>query len=197
MIKLKIPPSDQAARREFILETGTNFCVAAGAGAGKTTAITKRIASIAATRATDPRALSKLVVVTFTVLAAEELRARTRRELLQQMCDPESPLHKASASAHGRQQLLADLRGAFFGTIHSFCLKLIREFGLEHGLPDEVDLLAPDEVDGEWEKFTGTARFESVRVAPELLRHLAFTQLIALARKYEPEQIDRALRAVT
>ena len=197
MTKTGIPPSDQAARDDFILKTGTNFCVAAGAGAGKTTAITRRIASIAAKRAADPRVLSKLVVVTFTVLAAEELRARTRRELLQQMCDPKSPLHSASASAHGRQQLLADLRGAFFGTIHSFCLKLIREFGLEHGLPDEVDLLAPNDVDGEWERFTGTARFESVQVAPALLQHLAFTQLIALARKFEPDQIDRALSAGT
>ncbi len=195
MIRQSDAPCDQAARDDFIVNTATNFCVAAGAGAGKTTAITRRIASIATKRAADPRVLSKLVVVTFTVLAAEELRARTRRELLQQMCDPKSPLHSASASAHGRQQLLADLRGAFFGTIHSFCLKLIREFGLEHGLPDEVDLLAPNDVDGEWERFTGTPRFESVQVAPALLRHLAFTQLIALARKFEPDQIDRALNA--
>src|SRR5712675_1843754 len=117
MSKRTPPPSDQAARDRFIHETGINFCVAAGAGAGKTTAITRRIASIAAKRATDSQLLSKLVVVTFTVLAAEELRARTRRELLRQMCDPKCPLHAVSKSAHGRQQLLADLRGAFFGTI--------------------------------------------------------------------------------
>ncbi len=193
MSKRTTPPSDQAARDRFIHETAINFCVAAGAGAGKTTAITRRIASLAANRASDSQLLSKLVVVTFTVLAAEELRARTRRELLRQMCDPKFPLHAASKSAHGRQQLLADLRGAFFGTIHSFCLKLIREFGMAHDLPDDVDLLAPHEVDGEWERFTATERFEAVQVDPGLLRHLAFTQLVALARKFEPEQIDRAL----
>ncbi len=195
MSKRTPPPSDQAARDRFIHETGINFCVAAGAGAGKTTAITRRIASIAANRAADPTLLSRQVVVTFTILAAEELRARTRRELLRQMCDPKFPLYAASKSAHGRQRLLADLRGAFFGTIHSFCLKLIREFGMAHDLPEDVDLLAPHEVDAEWERFTATERFEAVQVDSSLLRHLAFTQLVALARKFEPEQIDRALSA--
>src|SRR4249920_1054574 len=92
-------PADQAARQRFILETGVNFCVCAGAGAGKTTAITRRIASLAADRASDPRLLSKLVVVTYTVLAAEELRTRTRQVLLQHISEPGAPLSRTGASA--------------------------------------------------------------------------------------------------
>ncbi len=167
-------PADQAARQRFILETGVNFCVCAGAGAGKTTAITRRIASLAADRASDPRLLSKLVVVTYTVLAAEELRTRTRQVLLQHISEPGAPLSRTGASAHGRQDLLRDLRGAFFGTIHGFCLKLIREFGGRLGLPGHPELVDDRQLDEEWERFTQTDALDDVVVPAELLRHITF-----------------------
>ena len=99
---------DADARETFIASLDENFCVSAGAGVGKTTAITRRIATLALQRHGERSVLSKLVVVTYGKLAAEELRIRTRDLVVQQL----------GQSAQGRQTLLADLRGAFFGTIH-------------------------------------------------------------------------------
>ena len=74
----------------------------------------------------DPDALARLVVVTYTNAAAEELRVRARALLL-----GDAP----------RSDLLPRFRQAFFGTIHSFCLKLVSEFGAELGIAADSELL--------------------------------------------------------
>ena len=127
---IPLPLIDADARTAFTENLDENFCVSAGAGAGKTTAIVRRIANLALRRHRQPAVLSRLVVVTYGKLAAEELRVRTRDLVLQQL----------EPSAAGRQTLLSELRGAFFGTIHSFCLKLIRDHGRFLGLPEHLDL---------------------------------------------------------
>ncbi len=185
-----LPPADQEARQRFIDETDLNFCVCAGAGAGKTTAITQRIASLAAKRGSDPRLLSKLVVVTYTVLAAEELRTRTLHELLRRKPGPGAPLANNGVSSLRRQELLRDLRGAFFGTIHGFCLKLIRDFGGRLGLPGKPELVEDRELDEEWERFTQSGALDDLPVPGELLRHLAFPELLRLARGLATADLD-------
>ena len=142
-----------------------NYCVSAGAGVGKTTAITRRIANLALRRHQEGNVLSRLVVVTYGKLAAEELRVRTRDLVLQHL----------DKSAHGRQNLLTDLRGAFFGTIHSFCLKLIREQGRYLGLPETVDLLEERDETVLWERFCEGGAVDALALPPELIctRHAA------------------------
>ena len=76
---------DQPARDRFIQELERNFCVSAGAGVGKTTAIVERIATLAREHAED---LPRLVVVTYAKSAAEELRARSREKLLKTAASP-------------------------------------------------------------------------------------------------------------
>ena len=125
--------------------------------------------------------LSRLVVVTYGKLAAEELRVRTRDLVLQHL----------DKSAHGRQNLLADLRGAFFGTIHSFCLKLIREQGRFLGLPETVDLLEDREEAGALGTVLRERRGRSRsscrrRCSTRVSRHLTFDQLLDLARNARP-----------
>ena len=175
------PLLDADARETFVTTPDENFCVSAGAGVGKTTAITRRIANLALHRHGEPGVLSKLVVVTYGKLAAEELRIRTRDLVLQQL----------DKSAQGRQTLLADLRGAFFGTIHSFCLKLIREQGRFLGLPETVDLLEERDAGPLWERFCESDVVDNLGLPPELLarvsRHLSFDQLLELARHLGPE----------
>src|SRR3954453_17924798 len=80
--------SDEFARERFAGELNRNFSVVASAGSGKTTAITRRILSIAG----SPNAievLPRLVVVTFTNRAADEMQQRARQVLLQENHKPE------------------------------------------------------------------------------------------------------------
>ncbi|MGA2051974.1 MAG: UvrD-helicase domain-containing protein [Opitutales bacterium] len=111
--------SDQADRDRFTRETDKNFSVIAPAGVGKTTAIAGRVLQLAredeGRRAAGlPARLPSLVVVTYTRKAADELRDRARKELVKARVRPEA---------------LSGFNRAFFGTIHSFCLELLRRFG--------------------------------------------------------------------
>ena len=176
------PLLDADARATFTESLDENFCVSAGAGVGKTTAIVRRIANLALHRhALEGNRLARLVVVTYGKLAAEELRIRTRDLVLQH-------LHQGAA---GRQTLLADLRGAFFGTIHSFCLKLIRDEGRFLGLPESITLLEERDAAPLWERFCESDELLSLPLPPKLLeqvsRHLTFGELLALARQFGPE----------
>jgi ATP-dependent exoDNAse (exonuclease V) beta subunit len=128
-------PLDQSARDRFAQELDRNFSVVASAGSGKTAAITKRVLSIAAaTNALE--ILPRLVVVTYANRAADEMQLRARQTLL------EKNLSSGVQAAFGR---------TFFGTIHSFCLKLLNNYGHHLGLPTPLELVTDD---GElWREF--------------------------------------------
>ena len=73
------------------------------------------------------------LVVTFTEAAAAEMRERLRRELeIKSAAEPD-------ADHWARQLALFDL--AHIGTLHSFCLKLIREHFYELGLDPQIAIL--------------------------------------------------------
>ncbi|MDE1171906.1 MAG: UvrD-helicase domain-containing protein [Verrucomicrobium sp.] len=102
-------------RQRFLSELDANFSVQAAAGTGKTTALVGRIAALAREK---PETLDRLVVVTYTHRAADEMRQRVQAELFPSFAD-------------GRAGTLAQhFSRIFIGTIHSFCLRLIREYGL-------------------------------------------------------------------
>jgi ATP-dependent exoDNAse (exonuclease V) beta subunit len=115
---------DQAARDRFIADTENNFSVIAPAGVGKTTAIAHRILQLAKEDAAHAKGnaprLPKLVVVTYTRKAADEMRDRARGEIVKAGLPP---------------WVLGLFNEAFFGTIHSFCMELLRRFGPLAGLP--------------------------------------------------------------
>ena len=173
---------DQAARTRFETALDANFCVSAGAGAGKTTAIVRRIAELARH---DPEALGRLVVVTYAKSAAEELRLRARSLVLQEL------------AGKGSSDLLPRFRQAFFGTIHSFCLKLVREYGAELGIPPESDLLEAEDEEEFWAKYCESPALEAVpleaQALDEVTRFLSFDELLKLAHKIEPVQAERLL----
>src|SRR5438094_5976470 len=117
-----VKPRDESARSRFASELDRNFSVVASAGSGKTTAITQRVLSIAG----SPNAaeiLPCLVVVTFTNRAADEMQQRTRQALLQENL---------------RQEVQTAFNRAFFGTIHSFCIKLMHDFGITRTFIDPI-----------------------------------------------------------
>ena len=127
--------SDQSDRRRFADELDRNFSVVASAGSGKTRAITDRVLQIA--RAPNARdILPRLVVVTFTNRAADEMQQRTRQQIL------EDKLPSDVVRAFNR---------AFFGTIHAFCMKLLTNYGHYLGLPAPLELITDDE--DLWQEF--------------------------------------------
>jgi len=128
-------PDDQPDRHRFTRELDRNFSVVASAGSGKTRAITDRVLEIA--RAPNAlEILPRLVVVTFTNRAADEMQQRTRQLILEEKLAPEV------VSAFNR---------AFFGTIHAFCMKLLTNYGHYLGLPAPLDLITDDE--DLWQEF--------------------------------------------
>ncbi len=164
-----VKPRDEFVRARFASELDRNFSVVASAGSGKTTAITERILSIARSR-NAVEILPRLVVVTFTNRAADEMQQRTRQALLQENL---------------RQEVHTAFNRAFFGTIHSFCMKLLTDFGHYLGLPAPLELVEDD--DDLWQEFTqnqtriGRSLGEKDRAV--LLRFVQARDLMELARR--------------
>jgi ATP-dependent exoDNAse (exonuclease V) beta subunit len=162
-------PRDHSARRRFAEELDRNFSVVASAGSGKTYAITERIVQLA--RAPNAlEILPKLVVVTFTHRAADEMQQRTRQRILEERRPP------AIQAAFNR---------AFFGTIHSFCMKLLTNHGHYLGLPSPLDLVAEDDEEL-WDAFVQQhhhiGRNLSAETRAALFRLAPARQLMELGR---------------
>ena len=164
-----VKPRDEAARARFANELDRNFSVVASAGSGKTTAITQRILSIAR----SPNAaeiLPRLVVVTFTNRAADEMQQRTRQALLEENL---------------RQEVQTAFNRAFFGTIHSFCMKLLIDFGHYLGLPAPLELVEDDE--DLWQEFAQNQTRIGLSLGDKdramLLRFVQARNLMELARR--------------
>ena len=165
-----VKPRDESVRARFASELDRNFSVVASAGSGKTTAITERILSIAR----SPNAveiLPRLVVVTFTNRAADEMQQRTRQALLEENL---------------RQEVQTAFNRTFFGTIHSFCMKLLTDFGHYLGLPAPLELVEEDD-DDLWQEFaqnqTRIGRSLGEKDRAMLLRFVQARDLMELARR--------------
>src|SRR6266478_3616256 len=164
-----VKPRDESARARFASELDRNFSVVASAGSGKTTAITQRVLSIARSQnAAD--SLPHLVVVTFTNRAADEMQQRTRQALREENL---------------RQEVQTAFNRAFFGTIHSFCTKLLTDFGHYLGLPAPLELVEDD--DDLWQEFaqnqTRIGRSLGDKDRAMLLRFVQARDLMELARR--------------
>ncbi len=105
-------------QQQIIDFNGGNLLVAAGAGSGKTAVLTAHIVK----RITDPENpvdLDTLLVVTFTNAAAAEMKERVRKNLEDMLeNDPEN---------ENLARQISLIPSSNISTIHSFCLKLIRE----------------------------------------------------------------------
>lgn len=101
-MSLVYTPSQRAA----IAHREGNLLILACAGSGKTEVVSRRIAELVAEEGV-PRA--SIVAFTFMEKAAEELKARIRRHL--EALSPDDP----------------SLGDMYVGTVHSFCLQLLKE----------------------------------------------------------------------
>jgi DNA helicase-2/ATP-dependent DNA helicase PcrA len=106
------------AQIEAVLHERGPLLVLAGAGSGKTRVITHRIAHLIQSRGIHP---SRIVAVTFTNKAAAEMRERVERLL-------------------GRPPL-----GAWIGTFHALCVRILRYDGRNIGLESGFNIYDTDD----------------------------------------------------
>ena len=110
--------------------------VMAGAGTGKTHTLVERVLHFAL-RPEQPVALDRFLIVTFTEAATAELQRRLTEALTKRH-------EEAPADAWIAAQL-ARLDHAMIGTLHGYCLRLLREHFHELGLDPALQTL--DEAD--------------------------------------------------
>lgn len=119
-------PEDWAGRGRLLLE--------ASAGTGKTYTLVRLVARLL----TLGTPLSRVVVVTFTRKAAEELRSRLRDHLEDRLAEARQAGDPASVRLW--ETALQDFPQAFLGTVHSFCQEALARNPFEAGLPLALEL---------------------------------------------------------
>lgn len=109
---------------------GGNILVSAAAGGGKTAVLTERAVRLLTGENAIPA--DRLLVVTFTVSASEEMKNRINEKLSALIA--ENP----SDSSLRRQQML--LKNAKISSIDSFCSGLVKEHFQKLGLPHDIKI---------------------------------------------------------
>lgn len=116
-------------QRDAIEARGGPILVSAAAGSGKTAVLTSRVLRLI-TEGESPIPADRLLIVTFSNAAAAEMKERIERQLEERVTlDPDNEFLRS-------QQLL--LQGASIGTIHAFCLDLIRRNFQQLSLPADL-----------------------------------------------------------
>jgi len=148
---------DQAARDRIVQDLGTTFLVEAGAGSGKTKSLVDRMVAILATGRAP---IETLAAVTFTRKAAAELRGRFQVALERARLAERDPAVRDRLDA-----ALTGLERAFIGTIHSFCVRLLRERPVEAGIDPDFRELEDHEdrilLERSWDEYQVRARLQN------------------------------------
>jgi len=133
MTEKKIKWTEQQKRA--IVTRGSDVLVTASAGTGKTAVLSGRCVDIVSDKSICPDVWS-ILVVTFTDMAAEQMRSRIAEQL--------QTAFEQNGDPHIRYQLML-LQGADISTIHSFCKRLITEYFYELGLDPTFRVIDGDE----------------------------------------------------
>ncbi|MGA2383899.1 MAG: UvrD-helicase domain-containing protein [Gemmatimonadales bacterium] len=142
------PPPDQVARDRIRTALDVNILVEAGAGSGKTTSLVDRLMAYVE----RGESVETLAAVTFTRKAAAELRERFQVALETRTREARAKAEAGDAAAVALaekcERALGRLDGAFLGTIHSFCARLLRERPIAAGLDPSFE----EVTDAAWER---------------------------------------------
>ncbi len=127
------------------VEASGNVLLVAGAGTGKTRTLVARCLHCLLEE-NPPASLDQILMVTFTEAAALEMRQRLRKALEEVMNDKLAATETRSRDPEiGRlAEQLALFDTAHIGTLHSFCLKLVRQHFYELELDPQLSVM-PDE----------------------------------------------------
>ncbi|MBR4867129.1 MAG: UvrD-helicase domain-containing protein, partial [Clostridia bacterium] len=129
---------DQQAVVDYSSGQGA-LLVTAAAGSGKTAVVVERVIGLI-TRKEDPVDISRLLVITFTNAAAEEMRTRITAALREKL--KENP---------GNRRLAREIKllgGAEITTIDSFLLRLVRDSFHKLGISPDARIADQSEADG-------------------------------------------------
>jgi ATP-dependent helicase/nuclease subunit A len=118
----RVPSRLTAEQEHAVSRRGEPLLLAAGAGSGKTSVLVERFVRAVCEDGVAP---DRILAITFTERAAGELRERVRARLLEL---------GETAAAHA-------LDGAFVGTFHGFCARVLRAHAREAGLTEEHEVL--------------------------------------------------------
>ena len=125
-------------QNDAILAKGGNIIVSAAAGSGKTAVLVERVVRII-TSESDPVDIDKLLIVTFTIPAAAEMKARISSRLEELLKD-----------APGNRRILRQLSlipSAKICTIDAFCLNLVKENFFDLSVSQDLSILDNAEAD--------------------------------------------------
>jgi ATP-dependent helicase/nuclease subunit A len=192
-----------SAQKQAVTARG-NVLVVAGAGTGKTRTLVERCLHCLLVE-TPPVSIEEMLVVTFTEAAATEMREKIREALDRKVREIErshdspkpEPAAKDRRSAGWLTEQLALFESAHIGTLHSFCLKLLRQHFYELELdpqltvmPEEEARLLADETLEEILEGNYAGRAESAEAVQQLIqtlgrgRHQAVSALVLRLHHY-------------
>jgi ATP-dependent helicase/nuclease subunit A len=123
------------AQKEAVAARG-NVLVVAGAGTGKTSTLVERCL-YCLTAETPTTSLDEILMVTFTDAAAAEMRQRIRTRLEEKRAEPEEKLRW--------EEQLGLFDTAHIGTLHSFCLQLVRQHFYQLELDPQLAVMPEEE----------------------------------------------------
>lgn len=158
-------PADAGARERAVTVTDRNLVVVAGAGSGKTSLLVERIVYLLFTAEIAP---SSFIALTFTRLAAAQMRARVWNAFLwfealgEEANNNDLPGVKEAKRVLGRllqlgwtvervkelaAELLTKLDPGAISTIHGYCMQLISRYPSEAGVSPSVQLADEGDLD--------------------------------------------------
>ena len=114
-----------------------DLLLSAGAGSGKTATLTERVIRLVCDEENGVD-ISRMLIVTFTKAAAEELKDRVRKALSDRI--------RNDPSSRRLEHQMVALSSADISTISSFNLKLIKPYFSELGLPPSFAVADEDEI---------------------------------------------------
>src|SRR6266542_3452161 len=134
--------SEPTGSQQQAMAARGNVLVVAGAGTGKTSTLVQRCLALLE----EGCSLENILMVTFTDAAAAEMRRRIREELQNRIKELEKSAGIVATRSAPFEKQLALLDSAPISTLHSFCLRLVREHFYELGIDPEVIVLAEQQI---------------------------------------------------
>ncbi len=129
--------SEPTGSQQQAMAARGNVLVVAGAGTGKTSTLVQRCLALLE----EGCSLENILMVTFTDAAAAEMRRRIREELQNRIKELEKSAGIVATRSAPFEKQLALLDAAPISTLHSFCLRLVREHFHELQIDPEVIVL--------------------------------------------------------